>query len=211
MGGADLGGRGGDDERRRRVGHLRPDQHPPDRLPLRAAVRGEPPLREGPGVAPGAARRGPHGAAHRRVGRRPGRARRGRHAPDEPPRRTRRVPPGAGQPAARHETRHRRAARPPGAGRDRDRPGGRPATRSGSPPAPSRSRSRPATPRSIEATVPTWRRDLLVEADIAEEVIRVRGYELVPATPARTRRCRPTDPIRSRSATPSARRSPAPA
>jgi phenylalanyl-tRNA synthetase beta chain len=32
----------------------------------------------------------------------------------------------------------------------------------------------------IEATIPTWRRDLAVEADITEEVIRVRGYELVP-------------------------------
>jgi phenylalanyl-tRNA synthetase beta chain len=34
----------------------------------------------------------------------------------------------------------------------------------------------------IDATIPTWRRDLLVEADIAEEVVRVRGYELVPTT-----------------------------
>ena len=30
------------------------------------------------------------------------------------------------------------------------------------------------------ATIPTWRRDLLVEADISEEIIRVRGYETVP-------------------------------
>ncbi len=34
----------------------------------------------------------------------------------------------------------------------------------------------------VDATVPTWRRDLAVEADITEEVIRVRGYDLVPAT-----------------------------
>ncbi len=34
----------------------------------------------------------------------------------------------------------------------------------------------------IEATIPTWRRDLLVEADLTEEIIRVRGYELVPAS-----------------------------
>ncbi|MEX1171806.1 MAG: phenylalanine--tRNA ligase subunit beta [Chloroflexota bacterium] len=31
------------------------------------------------------------------------------------------------------------------------------------------------------ATVPTWRRDLAVEADVAEEVARVHGYERVPA------------------------------
>jgi phenylalanyl-tRNA synthetase beta chain len=34
----------------------------------------------------------------------------------------------------------------------------------------------------LVATVPTWRRDIEIEADIAEEVARVRGYELVPAT-----------------------------
>jgi phenylalanyl-tRNA synthetase beta chain len=39
---------------------------------------------------------------------------------------------------------------------------------------------------AFEATVPTWRRDLAVEADIAEEVIRVRGYDLVPASTPHT-------------------------
>jgi len=34
---------------------------------------------------------------------------------------------------------------------------------------------------SLLAIVPTWRRDILVEADVAEEVARVRGYELVPS------------------------------
>ncbi len=34
----------------------------------------------------------------------------------------------------------------------------------------------------VEATIPSWRRDLLVEADLAEEIIRVHGYELVPAS-----------------------------
>ena len=38
----------------------------------------------------------------------------------------------------------------------------------------------------LDATIPTWRRDLAVEADIAEEVIRVRGYDLVPATTPHT-------------------------
>ena len=33
----------------------------------------------------------------------------------------------------------------------------------------------------IEAVVPSWRRDLAVEADITEEVIRVRGYDQVPS------------------------------
>ena len=39
---------------------------------------------------------------------------------------------------------------------------------------------------TLLAVVPTWRRDILIEADIAEEVARVRGYELVPAMLPRT-------------------------
>ena len=38
----------------------------------------------------------------------------------------------------------------------------------------------------IDATVPTWRRDLAVEADIAEEIIRVHGYDLVPSVTPHT-------------------------
>lgn len=34
---------------------------------------------------------------------------------------------------------------------------------------------------ALLAVVPTWRRDISVEADLAEEVARVRGYELVPS------------------------------
>jgi phenylalanyl-tRNA synthetase beta chain len=34
---------------------------------------------------------------------------------------------------------------------------------------------------AVIATVPTWRRDIEVEADLAEEVVRVHGYERVPA------------------------------
>ncbi len=33
---------------------------------------------------------------------------------------------------------------------------------------------------TLVATVPTWRRDLVIEADIAEEVARVQGYDTIP-------------------------------
>ncbi len=33
---------------------------------------------------------------------------------------------------------------------------------------------------TLIATIPTWRRDLLIEADIAEEVARVEGYDTIP-------------------------------
>jgi phenylalanyl-tRNA synthetase beta chain len=39
---------------------------------------------------------------------------------------------------------------------------------------------KPAAGAAILATVPTWRRDIEIEADIAEEVARVHGYERVP-------------------------------
>jgi phenylalanyl-tRNA synthetase beta chain len=39
---------------------------------------------------------------------------------------------------------------------------------------------------ALVATVPTWRRDLEIEADIAEEIARVRGYELVPSVTPHT-------------------------
>ncbi len=34
---------------------------------------------------------------------------------------------------------------------------------------------------AVTAMVPSWRRDLAIEADVAEEVARVHGYELVPS------------------------------
>lgn len=39
----------------------------------------------------------------------------------------------------------------------------------------------PVPGEALVALVPTWRRDLVIEADIAEEVARVRGYELTPS------------------------------
>jgi phenylalanyl-tRNA synthetase beta chain len=39
----------------------------------------------------------------------------------------------------------------------------------------------PATESALTAIVPTWRRDIAVEADVAEEIARVRGYELTPS------------------------------
>ncbi len=38
-----------------------------------------------------------------------------------------------------------------------------------------------AAEEALVAIVPTWRRDIAIEADVAEEVARVRGYELVPS------------------------------
>ncbi len=57
----------------------------------------------------------------------------------------------------------------------------------------------PGADAVVDAIVPTWRRDLAVEADIAEEIIRVRGYDLVPSilphTPMPTYR---HDPLETR-------------
>jgi phenylalanyl-tRNA synthetase beta chain len=38
----------------------------------------------------------------------------------------------------------------------------------------------PGDAETLIASVPTWRRDLQIEADIAEEVARVRGYDTIP-------------------------------
>ena len=38
----------------------------------------------------------------------------------------------------------------------------------------------PGDAETLVATVPSWRRDLAVEADVIEEVARVRGYDVVP-------------------------------
>jgi phenylalanyl-tRNA synthetase beta chain len=46
--------------------------------------------------------------------------------------------------------------------------------------APKRLEVDPGEADTLVATIPTWRRDLMIEADIAEEVARVRGYHTVP-------------------------------
>ena len=95
-----------------RVGRLRPREHPPDRLPLRAALRGEPALREGPGGAARPDRRRPRGRADRRLGRRRRRPRAAStRRPVEPARGPRRLPAGTGQPAARDDLRRRASRR----------------------------------------------------------------------------------------------------
>ena len=38
----------------------------------------------------------------------------------------------------------------------------------------------PGDAETLLATIPSWRRDLVIEADITEEVARVRGYETLP-------------------------------
>jgi phenylalanyl-tRNA synthetase beta chain len=54
---------------------------------------------------------------------------------------------------------------------------------------------------TVAAVVPTWRRDLLIEADVAEEVARVAGYETIaprlPRTPTPSYR---PDPLELRNA-----------
>ena len=180
MGGAVIGGVRVDQGRRRRVGHLRSDQHPPDGLPVRPSLRGKPPVREGPGTPPGAPRRRPNGATDRRVGGRERGVGRRRHEPDRAAAGARRVPAVASQPAARRGPAERRRSGTSWRG-------------SASRPRPRRSGTRvvvssepmplevdPGDAETLIATVPSWRRDLAIEADITEEVARVQGYDVVP-------------------------------
>ena len=62
---------------------------------------------------------------------------------------------------------------------------------------------------AVVATIPSWRRDLVIEADLIEEIARIHGYEEIPATlpdtstavapePARAPRRRPRDAGRRR-------------
>ncbi len=62
--------------------------------------------------------------------------------------------------------------------------GGRRSRRDGPGRRPSRDRSRSpqGMTKSSAAVIPTWRRDLAIEADVAEEIARVAGYESIAAT-----------------------------
>ena len=173
-------GRRRDPRRDHRVGRLRPGEHPAHRLPLRPALRGEPPLREGPG-GPAGPHRAPTGS---RSWSRPGPAAPSRpgastRRPDEPAAGPGRVPAGARQPAPRHEpsaTRSRRRCSGASGSPSTPAPAGAPvAVAAGEQPL--RVPARRASAR--DAVVPTWRRDLLIEADVAEEIARVGGYDAV--------------------------------
>ena len=177
-----------------RVGDLRPGEHPADGPAARAALRGEQPLREGPGAAAGADRRRPH---------RPARPPSGRAASS---------PAGASTPRPTSPGRSRVTFRPARINRllgtelpaDEQRDAARAGRRSRPSPRRRRAGRRRAAARSrwssiagatgrgpaVAALVPTWRRDVAIEADVAEEIARVRGYELVAVRHARHRACR---------------------
>ncbi|HEV8489214.1 MAG TPA: phenylalanine--tRNA ligase subunit beta [Candidatus Limnocylindrales bacterium] len=54
-------------------------------------------------------------------------------------------------------------------------------------------RVEPAAGEAVSALVPSWRRDIAIEADVAEEIARVHGYERVPGILPHT----PTPPWRA--------------
>ena len=202
MGGADVRGRGGDHRRHRRVGHLRPDQHPPDGLPLRPALRGEPPLREGPGVPPRADRRRPDGRASSPSGpaarSRPGAV---DSNPAEPPLAHVAFRPARVNRLLGHGLRDRRAARAPRPGRDRDGAG-----RAGHP-GPRRGRHQAARRRARRRRGGRGDRPDLAARPRGRGRHRRGGRSASAATsssrrPCRTRRCRRTghDPLEVRDA-----------
>ena len=212
MGGAASEVGRGDHRRRRRVGHLRPDQHPPDGA---SATPSDPRPACASRRARSSASRGsaPTGRPCSSPSGRAARSPRARSIsnPDEPRAGPRRLPAGAGQPAARHGLRRptssaallaRVGIETAPAGR-RD-PGPH---RRGHEPARHRARRRRGGRRDRpDAGGATWR---------SRPTSRRRSSASAATTssrpPCRTRRCRPTATTRSRCATPSARPSPAPA
>ena len=101
MGGATTEVTDAHDRGDRRIRGIRSGQRSAHRVPLRAAVRGEPPLRERPGGTAGADRRRPGDPARCRVGRRRGCAGQGGHEPGRARAGSGGLPPGPGQPAPR--------------------------------------------------------------------------------------------------------------
>ena len=154
------------------------------RTAFRYALRSEASLRFEKGQEFRLARLGADRAARldRRVG--------GRHAsragavdtqPDEPEPRRVAFRPARVDRLLGHGARRRRAARGARAGRHRDGAARRARSRSRSPAGDGAGvRHAPRRARRFVATVPTWRRDIEIEADLAEEVARVHGYERVP-------------------------------
>ena len=108
---SDVRSLGDHDRRHRGVGDLRPREHPPHGVPLRASLRGEPPVREGPGASTRAAGGGSDRPAHQRVGRRIGGEGRDRHEPGRTTADARALPAGEDRPVARRGRPHGRAAR----------------------------------------------------------------------------------------------------
>ena len=138
MGGAGSEVSDGHPRRDHRVGHLRPGEHPPDGVPPRPALRGQPALREGPGGAPRPPRRRPRGRAGRGLGRRRRRRRPRRHGARRAAGRRVAVPAGPRQPAARDGLHRAEQVDAAGPRRDRRRAG----TAGAVPVAAARSRSR---------------------------------------------------------------------
>ena len=102
-----------------------------------------------------------------------------RHQPDRTATGAGCVPAVARQPAARRGAADRGTARPPGPCRRHHR-GGSPGTRIAVAAEPMPLEVDAGDAETLVATIPSWRRDLAIEADITEEVARVRGYDVVP-------------------------------
>ena len=158
------------------------------RTAQRLALRSEASSRFEKGQEPRLARIGADRTAQlvQRVGGRRGRPRPGRHRARRAGADAGHVQARADQPAAGHRAVGRRAARPPVAGRDRDRGGpGRTGDRRAASPSrwsstrrpPHRARTSPRSTRWCPPGVGTC----AIEADVAEEIARVRGYELTPS------------------------------
>ena len=164
-----------------RVGHLRSGERPPHGVPLLAAQRGQPALREGPGARLARLGADRTAALIASLGRRPCGGRRRRHGTGRARTSEAAVPAARvsrllGIDVSADEQRSLLA---------RVEVDTEKATASDAVPLIDGERPRPLTADeakgALVAIVPTHRPDLRIEADIAEEIARVRGYETVPA------------------------------